>query len=70
MAIRIIDRESGHVLEMNNLFDCVEIKDDLVIATTYLGKPMVYPRQSVDIETGRYEEIKENPDGSIFIRRS
>jgi len=70
MAIRIIVRETGYVRELNDLFDCVEIKDDLVIATTYLGKSTVYPRQDVDIETGRYEEIKEKADGSIFIRRS
>lgn len=70
MAIRIIDRETGRVRELNNLFDCVEIKDDLVIATTYLGQAQTYSRQNVDIETGRYEQILEKPDGSIFIRKS
>ena len=70
MAIRINDRETRHVRELNNLFDCVEIKDDVVIATTYLGQAMVYPRQNVDIEIGRYEQVMEKSDGSIFIRRS
>ncbi len=70
MAIRIIDRETQHVRELNNLFDCVEIKDDVVIATTYLGQAMVYPRQNVDIEVDRYEQVMEKSDGSIFIRRS
>jgi hypothetical protein len=70
MAIRIIDRQSGRVWVLNNLFDTVEIRDTSVVATTYLGERRTYPREAVDVEAGLYDQVLQLPNGNTFIRRS
>ena len=70
MAIKIVDRLSGRVRVLNNLFDTVEISGERVVVTTYMGDTRVYPRDDVDIETGFYDQVVQLPNGNTFIRRS
>ena len=70
MAIKIVDRLSGRVRVLNNLFDTVEISGERVVVTTYMGDTRVYTRDDVDIETGFYDQVVQLPNGNTFIRRS
>jgi len=70
MAIKIVDRLSGRVRVLNNLYDTVEISGERVVVTTYMGDTQEYTKDDVEIETGYYDQVLQLPNGNTFIRRS
>ena len=70
MAIKIVDRLSGRVRVLNNLYDTVEISGERVVVTTYMGDTQEYTKDDVEIETGFYDQVFQLPNGNTFIRRS